>query len=1101
MGLDAAAALYPDELAAWSAFNASGWQPAGVDRPLHELLDEIAEEHPDRLAVQAPDGRLSYAELRTRAAVCAARLRERGCGPGARVGVLVDRSIALYPLLYACARSGWTYVPIDPALQGGDGIVAQLATRAQLAVIVASGELTSPNFGSCPLVSVDELTTPALTGTAGDSWPVTDADAGAPLYVIHTSGTTGVPKGVVIARSSMINLATWYRQRHHVEPGDRLSQNAPLTFDPSAQQIFTAWLSGASVQVAPAGARLDPAEFLSWLRASRISHLDMATAHWASLCDALPERPDNLPDLRWSIVAGESMYWPQAQRWFSRTGPRSRLDNIYGPTEATINATEFEVLRGAAALTGPADEQRVPIGSPLPGYRVYLLDQADELCPPSITGEIVIAGDGVALGYLNAPELTSQRFVEIGINGRVERCYRTGDLAELAEHQQGRWLLSFRGRSDRQVKLSGHRLELDAVERLAAGLPEVSQVAVLALGDPADRLAVWFVGSSSAAQVRERLVQNLPAFVRFDSVTSLTQLPTTEAGKLDRARLLRERAGTSAGTGSFETGNFGDGSFEAGGFGDDRPDADGALREMISRAWCQELDLPRVPAGASFFELGGSSLAAFRVVAELRKQGVRCHGADYLQDPTLERCLALARAREGAATDGRDPLAYGRVINGSDPARLAGELAQLWRLRPARTEEVPPLGPLAAVWLRRPAATTEVACIEFELPADLESDRLVRAAGAVLAAHSALRTCLPQAGADTALVTAPAPSIPVIERAGFDEDVITQVRELAASDAARWDGPARAVVVTDPAGGQPSRLLILASHALVHAGVIDAVEAELVQAIDGAPLPGPSDSHGLRAWWREADRDARAASEPILQQWRAFLHADTELHRALGRISDGSGDPVTLAEWELRPADTDLEAGWVTLLAALAEALAEQTGLDQLPISLIAAPRPTAARVVVPPMVNLLDAVPLLLPSHDRLDPAFCADLLATSLGRCPHWVAAALSQAAAVIDDWPPGRSALFGTVRLQRSTAELPAGAPGQPRRQPPSRVSGRDHWIELTQHCADNRISITAANLARPVTDALRDALAVRLAATVASPVPVPPGSICTTSAAPA
>lgn len=1090
MGPDVAAALYPDELAAWSAFNTPGRQPAGEDRPLHELLDEIARDHPDRLAVEAPDGRLSYAQLRARAATCAARLQERGCGPGARVGVLVDRSIALYPLLYACARSGWTYVPIDPSLQGGGGTAAQLAAQAQLAVVVAApGEQTGTNLGGCPVISVAELTTPTpadSAGRSGDSWPVTDAGAGAgaPLYVIHTSGTTGLPKGVVIARSSVINLAAWCRQRHHVEPGHRLSQNAPLTFDPSAQQIFTAWLSGASVQVAPAAARLDPAEFLNWLQASRISHLDMATAHWASLCDALPERPDNLPDLRWSIVAGESMYWPQAQRWLSRTGPHSRLDNIYGPTEATINATEFEVLRDTSAVTRTADSQRVPIGSPLPGYRVYLLDEAGELCPPSMTGEIVIAGAGVALGYLNAPELTCQRFIEIIIDGRVERCYRTGDLAELVEHQPGQWLLRFHGRSDRQVKLSGHRLELDAVERLAAGLPGLSHVAVLALGDPADRLAVWFTGSSSAEQLRARLVQNLPAFVRFDSVTRLTQLPTTEAGKLDRARLLRERAEASVRAGQSDAG-----SSEA-----DQSDAGGALLELISQAWCQELDLPRVPAGVSFFELGGSSLAAFRVVTRLREQGVRCRGADYLQDPTLERCVALVQAREGETVAGGHLLAHGQVVSGWDRTGLAGELAQLWRSRPARTDEVPPLGPLGAVWLGRPAATTDVACIELELPPGLGADRLVHAAGATLAAHSALRTCLSEADAGTALVTAPTLSIPVVERAGFDEDFITQVREFAAADAARWDGPARAVVVTDPAGGRPSRLLILASHVLVHAGVVEAVEADLMQAIDGAPLGGPSDSHGLETWWREADRDARAASEPIAQQWRAFLRADTELHRALG----GSGDPVTLAEWELRAANTDLEAGWVRLLAALAGALTELTGLDQLPISLIAPPRPTASRVAVPPVVNLLDAVPLLMPGHDRLDPACCADLLASSLGRCPHWVAAALSHAAPVIDDWPSGRPALFGTVRLQRSAAGLPAGGAGQPRRrQPPTRVSGRDHWIEVTQHGEDGRITVTAANLARPVTDALQDALAARLAETV----PVPAGRPFTTSAAPA
>ena len=209
-------------------------------------------------------------------------------------------------------------------------------------------------------------------------------------YVIHTSGTTGAPKGVCVSRASIMNLALWYIARHQVQPADRLTQNAPLTFDPSAQQLFSAWLSGAALHVMPEDVRTDPDALFGWLRAERITHLDMVTAHWGHLCSFLSPEHD-LPHLRWAIVAGETMYAGACKRWFDALGPGRRLHNIYGPTEATVNATQFEVLPHALAVLQNEDTA-IPIGTPLPGYRVYLLDDRGELFPPGIVGEIAIGG-------------------------------------------------------------------------------------------------------------------------------------------------------------------------------------------------------------------------------------------------------------------------------------------------------------------------------------------------------------------------------------------------------------------------------------------------------------------------------------------------------------------------------------------------------------------------------------------------------------------------------------------------------------------------------------------------------------------------------------
>jgi nonribosomal peptide synthetase protein VioG len=628
--------LTEDERRVWRDFNQTA-----AEQPPHALrllpwFARAARHNRERIAVAAAGRTLTYGDLDDRSDAIASRLRAVGVGPRSVVAITATRTVSPYPALLAALKTGAAYVPVNPD-DPAERLMLMLED-CQAAVLLADSasaeKLASlcEHLGTCATVEEgpavpgweDWSAQPQANGrveiTDGPTDGRTAEDTTA--YVIYTSGSTGCPKGVRVAESSLLNLTHWVIDRHDVRSDDRLAQNAPLTFDPSVQQIFPAWVTGACLVVMPQEALLDAYELLTWLRQEDITHLDIVTPHWLQLLEAAVANPSlrALPHLRWTIVGGESFSYQHTRQWYEVVQSPGRLNNIYGPTEATVNATEIEVQPQLSA-------GKVPIGRPLPNYRLYVLDEAGELCPPGVQGELYIAGAGLAQGYCSAEATRRAWLVHRVLDGRAERLYRTGDLARMVQDAADEWQLEFCGRADRQVKISGYRLELEEIEMAAKSCPGVRDAVVITAGDPPDQLVCFVVGDEDdPALIRQQLSAKLPSYMVPHLVVPVTGMPLTPSGKIDHTRLLqeleraRDRGPVAAMTMS-------------------------EVEQAIAEAFSAVLGTRVTSPGDDFFLLGGSSLLALRVAGRLRETGLALRASDLLQHPSVGTLAAHISAR------------------------------------------------------------------------------------------------------------------------------------------------------------------------------------------------------------------------------------------------------------------------------------------------------------------------------------------------------------------------------------------------------------------------------------------------------------------------
>lgn len=594
-------AVREDVWRAWRAYNDSTTRHPDEGR-LVEWVARAAGEFPERPAVRAVDGTLTYAELAARSDAVAAAVHGAGIAPGGVVAVESTRTTGTYVALLGVLKAGCAFVPVDPA---------DPPQRRRLVVDDARAEA---------VVSVAGAVTPVPTPVERDPDPA--------CYVIHTSGTTGRPKGVRIGEHSVLNFVHWMVSRHSIGAHHRLAQAAALTFDPSIQQIFPAWVTGACVVPVPQTELLDPRALARWLRRERITHLDVVTSHWQQLREAIAGEPalGVLPDLRWIVIGGETMFHEQVHQWHRLVSSPVLLDNIYGPTEATINATWV-------VLDPTVEHGQVPIGVPLPNYRLYVVDERNELCPPEVVGELLIAGDGLALRYQSA-EATAEAFGSLDLpDGRTERVYRSGDLACLRPNGSGGWTLEFRGRVDTQVKIRGFRVEVEELEAAVTACPGVRGAAVLPRGNPPEQLVCFYAADEevTATDVRRSVAGRLAAHQVPNLYLRLDALPLTRNGKLDRAALTAALPDAVAGR---------------------RPEGRaprGELEERIAEAWSAGLSVGAVGAEEDFFSIGGTSVLAVRIVGGLRGRGLPVEPGDLFANPTVAGLAGAVDQRVRAA--------------------------------------------------------------------------------------------------------------------------------------------------------------------------------------------------------------------------------------------------------------------------------------------------------------------------------------------------------------------------------------------------------------------------------------------------------------------
>ncbi|MFI7101823.1 non-ribosomal peptide synthase/polyketide synthase [Streptomyces sp. NPDC050161] len=611
---------------------------------LPALLTEQAARTPQNTAVVFDGRELSYADLDTRSNRLAHYLIGQGVGPEDRVAVALPRSEHLVIALLAVLKAGAAYLPID--MSHPEARIAHMLSDARPA-----GLLTDAGT----LATLPETATPAFLPTADDlarfpATGVTDADRVRPLhpehpaYTIYTSGSTGTPKGATIEHASLVNRLLWMQDAYALSEHDRVLQKTPATFDVSVWEFFLPVITGATLVVARPDGHRDPKYLAELITATSVTVLHFVP----SMLGVFLDEPDaaRCESIRLVITSGEAL----SPDLVTRVGGTldARLHNLYGPTEATVDVTASEAL--PAETTGP-----VPIGRPVWNTRAYVLDGALRVVPPGVTGELYIAGEQLARGYLGQPALTASRFVADPFGPAGARMYRTGDLV--------RWNtdgdLVYLGRVDDQVKIRGFRIEPGEIEAVLAQHPATAQVAVIPREDgPGGTHLVAYITPTDnqdttqlPAELRSHAGQFLPDYMVPSAVMVLDTLPVTPNGKLDRRALpAPEYPGGGATARTPRT----------------------IREELIAGLFAEVLGLPSVGIDDDFFTLGGHSLLATRLVSRVRAAlGVQLGIRDLFAAPTV---AALADSLGGEVG--------GESLDVLLPLRATGDAPPLFCVHP-----------------------------------------------------------------------------------------------------------------------------------------------------------------------------------------------------------------------------------------------------------------------------------------------------------------------------------------------------------------------------------------------------------------------------------
>ncbi|MDL4770581.1 amino acid adenylation domain-containing protein [Actinomadura xylanilytica] len=577
------------------------------------LFEAQVRRSPDATAVVLGDRELTYAQLDARADRLARRLAaELGAGPEELVGVALPRSIDMIVAVLAVLKTGAAYLPLDPDYPA-DRLAHMVRDARPAGVITTPG--TRPPGGAREILLGGDVPEPEPHVRVPGPASVRNA-----AYVIYTSGSTGRPKGVVVTHAGIAGLVATQERRLGARPGLRVLHFASLSFDAAFWQLCIPLLSGGTLVICPADLRVPGPELAGYARRHRVGLLGLPP----SLLAMIPEDVE-LPEGATLVVGAEKVPPELAARW----GRRHRVVNAYGPTEATVNATLWDCDPDAA---GP-----VPIGRPDPGTRAYVLDAALRPVPPGVTGELYLAGDGLARGYLGRPGQTAERFVADPFGPPGTRLYRTGDLARWSRDGA----LHFAGRADDQVKVRGFRIELGEIETVLARQDGVARAAVVVREDrPGDvRLAAYVVPAGDAAErgpggreLKRALAAELPEHMVPPSITLLGALPLTPSGKLDRAALPAPDPAASAAPGRGPRNR---------------------QEEMLCELYAEVLGVRRAGIDDSFFDLGGHSLLAARLIGRVRAEfGVRISVGTVFAAPTpAELADRLESGADGEALE------------------------------------------------------------------------------------------------------------------------------------------------------------------------------------------------------------------------------------------------------------------------------------------------------------------------------------------------------------------------------------------------------------------------------------------------------------------
>ncbi|MGV5039027.1 amino acid adenylation domain-containing protein [Streptomyces sp. NRAIS4] len=588
---------------------------------------------PNGVAVRCAGRELSYRELDERANQLAHRLVGLGVGPEAPVAVLMERSVDLVVALLAVLKAGAFYLPLHSGypLERMQWIVDETSAP----VLLTDAAMRGRGVPAAPAVVVVDQDEELAGLPVGD--PGVESRPEQLAYVMYTSGSTGRPKGVAVTHRDILDLVV----DGMFGPGahDRVLMVAPYAFDPSTYELWVPLLHGGRTVVTPEG-DLSVATLARLITEEEITGLQVTAGLFRVMAE---EDPACFVGVR-EVITGGDVISPTAVRRVLEHCPDTVVRCAYGPTETTLFATQAP---WTAADVVPAP---IPVGRPLDGMRAYILDDTLSLVPAGVTGELYLAGTGLARGYFGRADLTAERFVADPFGPAGSRMYRTGDLARWSDEG----LLEFVGRVDDQVKIRGFRIELGEIEAVLGRFPGLAQVAVIAREDqPGDkRLVAYVVAQAGTDTVDTEALHAhaaglLPEYMVPTAVVVLDQLPLTTNGKLDRRALPAPDMSTTAGAGR----------------GPRTP-----REEILCGLFAEVLGVPTVGIDDSFFELGGHSLLATRLVSRIRAiLGVKLSIRSLLNTPTVAALSNLGQADSQEQDSALEPVLSLRPVGSRSP--------------------------------------------------------------------------------------------------------------------------------------------------------------------------------------------------------------------------------------------------------------------------------------------------------------------------------------------------------------------------------------------------------------------------------------------------
>ena len=599
------------------------WNSNRVEVPqdacIHHLFEAQAAKNPHALAAEFNGEQLTYGELNARANQLANYLQKQGVAPEQLVGISVERSLDMLVAMLGVLKAGGGYVPLDPNYPRDR--VAFMIEDAKLALVITQKHLLNEiPVGDAQLLCIDSEWEKIAREVEVN--PETSVNPGNVAFVIYTSGSTGNPKGVAIEHRSLVHFTRAANQVYEFTGDDRTLQFASLSFDMSAEEIYMSLTNGAALVLRTDEMISSPQDFMQFCAEKRVSILDLPTAYWHELTDALADNLAIAESIRLVIIGGEKASADRFAAWSKRVGDRIRLINTYGPTETTIACTMWDMNSPEGSRGGA-----VPIGRPIANTPVYVLDKSRRPVPIGVAGELYVGGAGVTRGYLNRPELTAERFIRNPFSDDPnQRLYKTGDVVSY----RANGILDFLGRADNQVKIRGFRVELEEIEQALRSHESVNDCVVVLREDRDKRLVAYVVPEAgaqpNASDLRNLLRAKLPSYMVPAVFEVIEALPLMPNGKINRAALPEPQSQPEA-----------DETFVA-------PST--PLEEMLASAWRQVLNLERIGVHDDFFDLGGHSLLAAKVVSLVRNDlDVQFTMVDVFQAPTIASLAELLYPR------------------------------------------------------------------------------------------------------------------------------------------------------------------------------------------------------------------------------------------------------------------------------------------------------------------------------------------------------------------------------------------------------------------------------------------------------------------------